>query len=271
MFGKHQAPGRWRAWWRQGPRHACGDGVKIWAVVALADRIARHADVLERERRSPLYVALMRGAAQSARGGGPVTDVFPDGPGAPGSVPAGRLMAALHYLVLAGEASQLARHYPSAGGDQAPDGAWAAAEATIEDNLENVRRLCARTVQTNEPGRSAVLYGALLWLAHCHRLPIRLLELGASAGLNLHADRYRYVVAGRPLGDPASRLSFEEPWEGLPVHDPTVAQGLLCLSDRRGCDPAPIDLSTQEGTRTLLSYIWPDEPDRLARVTAESR
>lgn len=75
------------------------------------------------------------------------------------------------------------------------------------------------------------------------------------------------MVAGRPLGDLASRLSFEEPWEGLPVRDPTVAQGLLCLSERRGCDPAPIDLSTQEGTLTLLSYIWPDEPDRLARVT----
>ncbi len=120
----------------------------------LADRIARHADALERGRRSPLYVALMRGAAQSARAGGQVAAVFPDGPGPPGSVPAGRLMAALQHLVLAGHASELARHYPSAGGEEPPDRAWPAAEATIADNLEEVRRLAARTVQTNEPGRS---------------------------------------------------------------------------------------------------------------------
>ena len=235
-------------------------------MAALADRITRHAAVLERDRRSPLYVTLMRGAADSARAGGPVADVFPDGPGAPGSVPAGRLMAALHHLVLAGDAPQLARHYPSVGGQEPPDHAWTAAEATIEDNLEELRRLAARTVQTNEPGRSAALYGALLRLADRHRLPMRLLELGASAGLNLHADRYRYVVTGRPLGDPASRLSFEEPWEGLPVGDPWMVEGFLCLVERCGCDLAPIDVSTQEGALTLLSYIWPDEPDRLARI-----
>jgi len=234
---------------------------------ALADRITRHADALERDRRSPLYVALMRGAAESARSGGPVTDLFPDGPGPAGSVPAGRLMAALHQLVLTGKAPQLARHYPSAGGEQPPDRAWAAAEATIEEHFEELRRLCARTVQTNEPGRSAALYGALLWLADRHRLPIRLLELGASGGLNLHADRYRYVVGGRPLGDPASHLSFEEPWEGLPVSDPRSAESNLRLSERRGCDPAPIDVSTREGRLALLSYIWPDESDRLARIS----
>lgn len=73
------------------------------AVNALADRIDCHADALERGGRSPLYVTLMRGAADNARAGGVVEDLFPQGPGAPGSVPAGRLMAALHHLVLAGQ------------------------------------------------------------------------------------------------------------------------------------------------------------------------
>ncbi len=34
----------------------------------------------------------------------------------------------------------------------------------------------------------------------------------------------------------------------------------------RGCDQAPIDPASQEGRLALRSYIWPDEPERLARV-----
>ncbi|MGH3629477.1 MAG: hypothetical protein ACRDRL_18820 [Sciscionella sp.] len=59
----------------------------------LADRIDRHAEALERGHRSPLYVAVMHGAADDARVGGVVTDIFPDGPGASGSVLELRLMA----------------------------------------------------------------------------------------------------------------------------------------------------------------------------------
>lgn len=121
-------------------------------------------------------------------------------------------------------------------------------------------------MQTNEPGRSAPLYGALPWLADRHRLPVRLLEIGASAGLNLQVDRYRYLVRGSPLGDPASPLSFVEPWEGVPVRDPWSVQRLLRVTERRGCDPAPLDVATAQGTSTVLSYIWPDERERLARV-----
>ncbi len=107
-------------------------------MAALADRITRHAAALERDRRSPLYVTLVRGAADSARAGGPVADVFPDGPGASGSVPAGRLMAALHHLVLAGDAPQLARHYPSAGGREPPQSAWQAFRDVLEAHPEEV-------------------------------------------------------------------------------------------------------------------------------------
>ena len=61
------------------------------------------------------------------------------------------------------------------------------------------------------------LYGGLLWLAERHGMPIRLLEIGASAGLNLNADRFAYVVGGETLGDPSSPPRFTEPWDGLPV------------------------------------------------------
>ena len=208
----------------------------------------------------------MRGAAHDAAAGESVAEVFPDGPGPPGSVPALRLMAALHHLVLAGGAPDLGRFYPSVGGSEPPERAWQVACGTIERNLDEMRRLVARTVQTNEPGRSAALYGALLWLAERHRLPVRLLEIGASAGLNLQVDRYGYLVRRRALGDPASPLSFVEPWDGVPVRDPWSAQSLLRIGERRGCDCAPLDVRSPEGATTVLAYIWPDEPERLLRV-----
>jgi hypothetical protein len=232
-------------------------------VTELADRILQHADALARDGRSPLYESLMRGAAADPE----VLDaVFPEGAGTEGSVPALRLMAALHHLVLTGRAPGLARHFPSAGGERGAAGAWEAARAAIEADLEEVRRLAARTVQTNEPGRCATLYGGLLRLAERHGLPLRLLEIGASAGLTLVPDRYRYVVEGRPLGDSESPLVWEEPWVGRPVADPWAAERSLSFSERRGSDIAPLDVSTEEGAATALSYIWPDEPERMARV-----
>lgn len=235
---------------------------------ALADDFERHADVLVATGRSPLYIVLMRGAARNARAGGVVNEAFPEGPGPPGSVPELRLMAALHYLALGGDAPELARHFPSASGEESPDEAWAVAEAIIGDRLRKVRELCARTVQTNEPGRSVALYGGLLWLASRYSMPIQLLEVGASAGLNLNADRYRYLVDGRCVGNRDSAVTFVEPWRGLPVPDPWSAQRKLSIQTRRGRDPNPIDVSTEDGARRLLSYIWPDEPDRLARLRA---
>jgi hypothetical protein len=234
----------------------------------IGDLFRARAAALERDGRSPLYVELMRRAGDDIDEGGIVAEIFAGDAATPGSVPELRLLAALHHLVLSGAAPQLARFFPSAGGDDPPDAAWAVAQQTIVEHAGVIRVLARRTVQTNEPGRCAALYGGLLWLAERHRLPIRLLEIGASAGLHLNVDRFGYVVGGAVLGDPASPLSFAEPWRGTPVADPADAARRLQIAERAGCDQAPIDPATGAGRLELQSYVWPDEPERIERVVA---
>jgi hypothetical protein len=120
-------------------------------------------------------------------------------------------------------------------------------------------------VQTNEVGRSAVLYGGLLVVAAETRKPLRLLEVGASGGLNLRVDRFRYEVGGKILGDAASPVRLVEPWQGRP---PAPLSSDVQIVERRGCDPEPIDPGTTEGRLTLMSYVWPDQTERFERLRA---
>lgn len=235
---------------------------------SLADRFRCHADALRRSDRSPLCVRLMDDAAAEIDAGGLTAGLFSGVPTPPGSVPQLRLLAALHHLVLAGRAPDLAAFYPSVGGGLSPEGVWSAAVATIEAQFDWIRMRLQRTVQTNEPGRSAVLFAALLWLTDRYRQPIRLLEIGASAGLNLIPDRYCYVVAGDRLGDPCSPVRFDEPWQPGPAIDARTATRQLRIVARAGCDEHPLDPRDPDDRLTLLSYIWPDELSRIDRMKA---
>ena len=207
----------------------------------------------------------MRAAAEDIEAGGVTGRLF-DGVDVPrGSVPTLRLMAALHHLVLDGRAAELEPFYRP---DGAPGEAWPAALATLSEQFDWVRGRLGLTVQTNEPGRAAVLYAALLWLTERDGRPIRLLELASSAGLNLLVDRYCYVVGGVELGDAASPVRIVEPWQPGPPVDLEAASRRLRLIERAGCDLAPLDPADPEQRLVLLSYIWPDEPERLARTRA---
>jgi hypothetical protein len=250
----------------QPPYAGAGDSTSGGA--SLADRFRRHAEMLVRSDRSPLYVRLMRTAAEDIDAGGEVARLFEGIHAPPGAVPQLRFVAALHYLVLSGQAPALAAFYPSAGGERAPDDVWPFVQAAIDEHSDQIRTRLRRTVQTNEPGRSAVLFAGLLWLADRHRRPIRLLEVGASAGLNLIADRYSYAVDGRELANPDSPLRFVDPWMPAPPIDLAAAAARLEIVARAGCDVAPLDPRLADDQLTLLSYIWPDELHRIERLRA---
>ena len=228
----------------------------------LVRRMRRQADSC-RDAGSPLTADLLDGAADDLAAGGPAAALLGQlAHDPPGSVPPLRLAGALHRLVLERRAPALALHYPSVGGT--PGRVWPAARDVVEDQLDVLRELVARPVQTNEVGRSAVLLGGLLHLARETSLPARLLELGASGGLNLLVDRYGYEVAdGVVLGDPDSPVRLTRPWHG--AHPPYAA---LDLVERVGCDPHPLDPTSTDDRLTLTSYVWADQVERFERLRA---
>jgi hypothetical protein len=221
---------------------------------------------------SPLYAGLLARAADDLEAGGVVAEAFAGREDLPGRVVPGlRLLGEVHRLVLQGRAPELAAFFPSAGGQGLPADAWPAFRRTLAAHRDEVRSLLDRPVQTNEVGRAAALYGGLLVAAAGagvweRPVNVRLLELGASAGLNLRADRFAYQVSGATLGDPTSPGRLVEPWVGVPFRDPGRVR--VRVAERAGCDRDPVDPTTEEGRLTLASYVWADQVGRMARLRA---
>jgi hypothetical protein len=115
-----------------------------------------------------------------------------------------RFMGAVHRLVLEGKAPQLAAFYPSAGGNARSGDPWAVFRRMVLSHTAELTVSSRNPVQTNEVGRSAALVGGFLEVSRTARRPLRILELGTSAGLNLRWDYFRYEARGRAWGDPAS-------------------------------------------------------------------
>lgn len=209
---------------------------------------------------SPLYERLLGAAAGDARSGGPAWKVLEPYAGDPeGSALALRFMAAVHRLVLRGRAPRLAAFYPSAGGDAGAEGAEAAFLEAVAEHEEALRRDTEQPLQTNEPGRAAALVGGFLTVGERFGLPLKVLELGASAGLNLRWDHFLYEARGETWGDPRSPVRLCD----FNSESPPPFRASVSVAERRGCDPRPIDPSTEDGATLLLSFVWPDQPARI--------
>ncbi len=184
-------------------------------------------------------------------------DVSPAGQ----SVPL-RTAGALHALVLDGTAPALAAVYPPSTADD--DALWSAIETTLATHADRILSALDRAPQTNEIRRSAVLLPALWWvLGQTRDLPINLSELGASAGLNLMLDRFAIDTPRGPAGAAESPVRLRPEWRG----PPPPARALRVI-DRAGVDQHPINVRDPLGALRLMSYLWPDQPDRIAMTRA---
>ncbi len=172
------------------------------------------------------------------------------------------LCNAAHYLALCGEPA-LAKHYPSVGGDGDAVAAWRAASRILNEDPARFAVPFARITQTNEVNRAMPLLVAFLYVVDRTRLPLRLLEIGASAGLNLHFDRFGYDGGDWTWGDLASPLVLRNAIaSGTPAHIDVH----LRIADRRGCDVHPLDISKEEDRIALQSFVWADQRDRFERL-----
>lgn len=174
-----------------------------------------------------------------------------------------RLAGAAHFRALAGDAPGVSAHYPSTGGDGDARGAWAAIHADLFANKSTYDTLLARPVQTNEVARALPVLAAMLAISHAKQMPLRVFEIGSSAGLILNFDRYRYTGEGWAWGDPDAALELTNGTrEGVPAH----LNADLEIAQRRGCDLHPLDAADSVDRDTLLGFVWPDQTARFERL-----
>jgi hypothetical protein len=121
--------------------------------------------------------------------------------------------------------------------------------------------LMTRRTQTNEPARCATLLPALAALPG----PLALIEVGASAGLTLLADKYSYDYGGHRVAgtDPLAPVLDCRPLGPVPLPDrvPEVVW-------RAGLDLNPLQVTSEDDVRWLHCLVWPDEAGREERLSA---
>ena len=140
-------------------------------------------------------------------------------------------------------------------------------------------RLRTRSTQTNEIGRCAALVPALSQVAgdrpaaSMEPAGLVLVELGASAGLNLLMDQYGYryhrsKIAGLAPSsheiNPGAMVTLKSELRGDLA--PPLPEELPRIVARAGLDLEPVSLSDADQARWLVACQWPDQPERVHRL-----
>jgi hypothetical protein len=227
---------------------------------ALAQRFVRFADQ-ECGAYAPLYDRLARGIA-----GDPELLTIAAHARSGQQAPL-LLLAAVHSLVLGGTKHTLGAFYPSVTHHTAvpPGDPLPAFRAFCRDYRDVLLDLVStRLVQTNEPRRCTVLLPAFATVARlAGGRPLALIEVGASAGLNLLFDRYGYDYGvGRCAGDPGAPIRFTCALHGTML--PPIHAGFPRVAARVGIDLHPIQADDTQATRWLRALVWPEHPERAA-------
>ncbi|GAB2593716.1 DUF2332 domain-containing protein [Pseudactinotalea suaedae] len=148
--------------------------------------------------------------------------------------------------------------------------------ARVSERPEEVADvMLARSTQTNEPARCAVLLPALALLPE----PLALLEVGASAGLCLRYDAYAYAYRDSQRGAVHVGTRSADPDSGeaaltLPcttTGSPPLPARVPRIAARLGLDANPLDPGDADVGRWLRCLVWPEHTERAERLDAALR
>ena len=219
---------------------------------------------------SPLTAAIVAFCRDDFIADGPVADLVRGWQGDPlnDNVPL-RLAGFAHFAALNGD--KLGRFFDSCGGVfQSSDEAdlRAALRDLFFKKRDEARPFLRSAPQTNETGRAAMLLLGFSEISKKLGMPLRLREMGASAGLNLFFDKFHYQIASDTgaigWGDKESPLTLKATWRGTV---PVLAEQ-IDIASRRGCDLFPVNISAPDERLKLQSWVWGDMPDRRKRLLA---
>jgi len=212
---------------------------------------------------SPFMARLLEALGRDIEAGGPAAELVANWPRSPRTdALAIRLAGALHAAVLSGRDPALAAEYPAARPAWDMALVWPLARALLVRDRDWVAEFLRSAPQTNETRRTIALLPGFLVLAARHELELELLEIGASAGMNLYWDRFAYRTASWSWGDGEVRISTE--WTGAPPPLDAVPR----IRSRAACDINPIDIRNPVERLRLRAYVWADQAERLARFDA---
>ena len=248
--------------------------------MADSDVTARRFEIfLDREVResSPLYAALTQYVSEDLAAGGYFTEVLAQAPERQ-RIP-NLLFASIHRVLFDHPDEALARYYPSLGGTRKPDEELTNAfvEFVAAHRAEIDPLLATGETQTNEVLRSAQLLPAFTWVQATMRRPLGLIEIGPSAGLLLHADRYdyRYEFADGTVVEGGEASADGVPPLHCPIHGDCTPQQLapfvtrpLRVSSRVGRDLNPLSPTDPDARAWLRALVWPEHTERRERLEA---
>lgn len=227
----------------------------------LRSAFLRFADTEARDLSSPMYEELARGVsndlslleiAANTRSYQPTPNM---------------LFAAVQYLLLKGIQHPLSAHYPIiADGVQSNRPVFTDfRDFCIRHRKSIIDLISSRRTQTNVVRRCTCLLPAFSLVSEASRLPLALIDIGASAGLNLNFDHYYYEYQSNGdkvvnWGTESSRIHLKAEMKGGRSLPP-LAQTIKVAS-RDGVDLDPVDLTNPDQLLWLRALIWPEHVER---------